>query len=187
MPRLPLSPGPPVGLVKLFYCLCYLAYFNEDVLFWKEQLKSHRLQPETSFYLYQSTVSVVCWYLSYITITFDHPIFRKRNTWQSLPEGHLTTHNAVLQVFPESVQTLLTIWIKKKKKFPLLQRLCVEPHFPNLNKDSRQKGYISFVYFDPKQKERLPVTWLYNALIFAFINRDICHFHLPGLRHATTN
>lgn len=30
MPQLPLSPGPPVGLI---YCLCFLAYFNEDVLF----------------------------------------------------------------------------------------------------------------------------------------------------------
>lgn len=30
MRLLPLSPGPPVGLI---YCLCFLAYFNEDVLF----------------------------------------------------------------------------------------------------------------------------------------------------------
>lgn len=42
--QLPLSLGPPVGLVKLFYCLCFLAYFNEDVLFWKEQQQFPRLR-----------------------------------------------------------------------------------------------------------------------------------------------
>lgn len=31
--QLPLSLGPPVRLVKSFYCLWDLAYFNEHVLF----------------------------------------------------------------------------------------------------------------------------------------------------------
>lgn len=31
--QLPLSLGPLVCLVKLFYCLCYLARFNDRVLF----------------------------------------------------------------------------------------------------------------------------------------------------------
>lgn len=39
--QLPLSLGPLVCLVKLFYCLCYLEYFNDRVVFfWDEKEKS---------------------------------------------------------------------------------------------------------------------------------------------------
>lgn len=36
--QLPLSLGPPVRLVKSFYCLWDLAYFNEHVLFWEPKV-----------------------------------------------------------------------------------------------------------------------------------------------------
>lgn len=66
-----------------------------------------------------------------------HQFFWLINTLRSLkiPEGHLTRFTAVLKLFPESLKTLLTIWMKnysihhtlKKDLQPISQVATVSP------------------------------------------------------------
>lgn len=86
-----------------------------------------------------------------------HQFFWLINTLRSLkiPEGHLTRFTAVLKLFPESLKTLLTIWMKKKKIQPVSQVATVFPiqvcptlfvkhkkYFSPCSRQIEQGGYI---------------------------------------------
>lgn len=153
MPRLPLSAGPPGRFREVVLLFVLLACFNEDVLLGKEQLQSDGLKMhsfrveldvriEDESWASLSMLSAACWYahILYLIIQFSG----KRNTWQPLPEGNLTTHNAALKV----------------------KKTSVEPFFFfNLNEDIPVRKDTAPLYILNKHKKK--DYQIYNVLIFS--------------------